>query len=143
MISNLAEYGNTSAASIPLALDEAVRGGSIQPGDTVRRLDSATSCILHSAPISRWTGRGGIEREDTVCSNVSPSNRTLHPVVPASCRLGLGCRLYVDAAEILEAIAIVCRTSLVPSSGGDEVSGCLYRLPWRDLAPDSRGHLPS
>lgn len=36
VISNLAEYGNTSAASIPLALDEAVRGGSIQAGDTVR-----------------------------------------------------------------------------------------------------------
>jgi len=29
------EHGNTSAASIPLALDEAVRQGSIRPGDTV------------------------------------------------------------------------------------------------------------
>jgi 3-oxoacyl-[acyl-carrier-protein] synthase III len=29
------EHGNTSAASIPLALDEAVRGGKIKPGDTV------------------------------------------------------------------------------------------------------------
>ncbi len=29
------EHGNTSAASIPLALDEAVRGGRIQRGDTV------------------------------------------------------------------------------------------------------------
>ena len=28
-------HGNTSAASIPLALDEAVRSGRIQPGDTV------------------------------------------------------------------------------------------------------------
>ncbi len=36
MISNLAEYGNTSAASIPLALDEAVRSGSIKQGDVVR-----------------------------------------------------------------------------------------------------------
>lgn len=36
VVSNLAEYGNTSAASIPLALDEAVRSGSIQPGSTVR-----------------------------------------------------------------------------------------------------------
>ena len=35
VISNLAEYGNTSAASIPLALDEAVRGGTIQPGNVV------------------------------------------------------------------------------------------------------------
>ena len=35
VVSNLAKYGNTSAASIPLALDEAVRAGSIQPGHTV------------------------------------------------------------------------------------------------------------
>lgn len=35
VISNLAEYGNTSAASIPLALDEAVRAGSVKPDDTV------------------------------------------------------------------------------------------------------------
>lgn len=35
VISNLAHYGNTSAASIPLALDEAVRQGQIKPGDRV------------------------------------------------------------------------------------------------------------
>ena len=29
------QHGNTSAASVPLALDYAVRGGQIQPGDTV------------------------------------------------------------------------------------------------------------
>ena len=29
---NLQEYGNTSAASIPIALCEAVRDGSVQPG---------------------------------------------------------------------------------------------------------------
>ena len=29
------EHGNTSAASIPLALDVAVRAGTIKPGDTV------------------------------------------------------------------------------------------------------------
>jgi 3-oxoacyl-[acyl-carrier-protein] synthase-3 len=32
---NLQEYGNTSAASIPLALCEAVRNGSIQPGQNL------------------------------------------------------------------------------------------------------------
>ncbi len=36
VISNLAEYGNTSAASIPLALDEAVRANTIVPGNVVR-----------------------------------------------------------------------------------------------------------
>ncbi len=35
IISNLAKYGNTSAASIPLALDEEVRQGKIQLGDTI------------------------------------------------------------------------------------------------------------
>jgi len=34
-ISNLAKYGNTSAASIPLALDEVVRSGQVKPGDTI------------------------------------------------------------------------------------------------------------
>lgn len=35
VISNLAHYGNTSAASIPLALDEAVRDNRIQVGDII------------------------------------------------------------------------------------------------------------
>jgi 3-oxoacyl-[acyl-carrier-protein] synthase III len=35
VISNVADYGNTSAASIPIALDEAVRNGKIQTGDTI------------------------------------------------------------------------------------------------------------
>ncbi len=35
VISNMAQYGNTSAASIPLALDERVRQGHIQPGDII------------------------------------------------------------------------------------------------------------
>ena len=34
-VENVAEYGNTSAASIPIALDEAVRDGRIQPHQTV------------------------------------------------------------------------------------------------------------
>jgi 3-oxoacyl-[acyl-carrier-protein] synthase III len=32
---NIDKYGNTSAASIPIALDEAVRGGKLSPGDVV------------------------------------------------------------------------------------------------------------
>lgn len=35
MVVTVAEHGNTSAASIPLALDQAVRDGRIQPGHTV------------------------------------------------------------------------------------------------------------
>eukprot|EP00887_Chlorella_sp_A99_P007979 scaffold12.g7979.t1 len=35
VVSNLAQYGNTSAASIPLVLDEAVRRGDIKPGEVL------------------------------------------------------------------------------------------------------------
>ena len=35
VVSNLAQYGNTSAASIPIALDEAVRKGQIKSGDVI------------------------------------------------------------------------------------------------------------
>jgi 3-oxoacyl-[acyl-carrier-protein] synthase-3 len=35
VVVTVGEHGNTSAASIPLALDTAVRGGRIRPGDTV------------------------------------------------------------------------------------------------------------
>ena len=35
VITNLADYGNTSAASIPLALDEAVRSGKVKKGDII------------------------------------------------------------------------------------------------------------
>jgi len=35
LIVTVNEHGNTSAASIPLALDEAVRAGKVKKGDTV------------------------------------------------------------------------------------------------------------
>mgnify|MGYP002780058948 FL=1 len=35
VISNVAEYGNTSAASIPIALDEAIRNGKVKDGDII------------------------------------------------------------------------------------------------------------
>jgi len=35
VITNLSEYGNTSAASIPIALDEAVRSGKVKKGDVI------------------------------------------------------------------------------------------------------------
>lgn len=35
VISNVADYGNTSAASIPLALDESVRSGKIKEGQII------------------------------------------------------------------------------------------------------------
>ncbi|MCI0480584.1 MAG: 3-oxoacyl-ACP synthase, partial [Candidatus Dadabacteria bacterium] len=35
VFSNLDRYGNTSSASVPLALDEAVRSGRVKEGDTI------------------------------------------------------------------------------------------------------------
>jgi 3-oxoacyl-[acyl-carrier-protein] synthase-3 len=35
VIANLDEHGNTSAASIPLALDQAVRAGKVKDGDII------------------------------------------------------------------------------------------------------------
>ncbi|KAH1080306.1 hypothetical protein J1N35_020067 [Gossypium stocksii] len=53
VISNLANYGNTSAASIPLALDEAVRSGKVKPGHTIVAAGFGAGLTWGSAVI-RW-----------------------------------------------------------------------------------------
>ncbi|BDA51447.1 3-oxoacyl-[acyl-carrier-protein] synthase 3 [Coccomyxa sp. Obi] len=53
VISNLAEYGNTSAASIPLALDEAVRANTIAPGN-VLALAGFGAGLTWASAIVRW-----------------------------------------------------------------------------------------
>ncbi len=35
MVSNVESYGNTSSASIPIALSEAMKDGRIRPGQTI------------------------------------------------------------------------------------------------------------
>ena len=52
-IVNLDRYGNTSAASIPLALDEAVRNGRIRPGDHVL-LSSFGAGLSWGTMVMRW-----------------------------------------------------------------------------------------
>lgn len=52
-ISNLERYGNTSAASIPIALDEAVRDGRVQPGHTLA-LAGFGAGLSWGAAIVRW-----------------------------------------------------------------------------------------
>jgi 3-oxoacyl-[acyl-carrier-protein] synthase-3 len=52
-ISNLAKYGNTSAASIPIALDEATRAGKIQPGDAIA-MSGFGAGLTWGAAIVRW-----------------------------------------------------------------------------------------
>lgn len=53
VVSNLGEYGNTSAASIPIALDEAVRGGKVQSGHVVGMAGFGAGLTWASA-IVRW-----------------------------------------------------------------------------------------
>jgi 3-oxoacyl-[acyl-carrier-protein] synthase-3 len=57
IFNNVSRYGNTSAASIPIALDEARGQGKVKPGDTVALVGFGAgltwgSCVLN------WTGRG-------------------------------------------------------------------------------------
>ncbi len=52
-VSNLDRYGNTSAASIPLALDEAVRDGRIKPGAHVV-LSSFGAGLAWGSLVLRW-----------------------------------------------------------------------------------------
>lgn len=53
VISNLAQYGNTSAASIPLALDEAVRQGKVKSGDVVAAAGFGAG-LTWGATIFQW-----------------------------------------------------------------------------------------
>ena len=53
---NVRRYGNTSAASIPLALDEALKDGCLHDGDVVALVGFGAGLSWASA-ILRW-GRG-------------------------------------------------------------------------------------
>ncbi|MBW8004845.1 MAG: ketoacyl-ACP synthase III [candidate division NC10 bacterium] len=53
VISNIARYGNTSAASVPLALDEAVRNGKVREGNLVLLVAFGGGLTWGSAAI-RW-----------------------------------------------------------------------------------------
>lgn len=50
---NLDRYGNTSAASIPIALDELVRAGRVKPGDLLL-LDAFGGGVTYGAVLLRW-----------------------------------------------------------------------------------------
>jgi 3-oxoacyl-[acyl-carrier-protein] synthase-3 len=54
VISNVAQYGNTSAASIPIALNEAVRSGKIQPGNTIATSGFGAG-LSWGAAIFKWS----------------------------------------------------------------------------------------
>ena len=50
---NLDRFGNTSAATVPTVLDEAVRDGRIQPGHTLL-LDAFGAGLTYGAITLRW-----------------------------------------------------------------------------------------
>ena len=50
---NIERYGNTSAASIPLALDEAVRGGRIKTGDVIL-MEAFGGGLTWASALLRW-----------------------------------------------------------------------------------------
>lgn len=53
MVLNLERYGNTSSASIPIALDEAVRGGVIRPGQHLL-FCALGAGVAFGAAVIRW-----------------------------------------------------------------------------------------
>lgn len=53
VVSNLGEYGNTSAATIPIALDEAVRSNKVKAGDVLAFAGFGAGLTWTSA-ICRW-----------------------------------------------------------------------------------------
>ena len=53
VITNLDEYGNTSAGSIPLALDEAVRAGKVKKGDIIATAGFGAG-LSWGAAVLRW-----------------------------------------------------------------------------------------
>ncbi len=55
VLSNLARYGNTSAATIPLMLDEGVKDGRIKPGDLIASSGFGAG-LSWGAALFRWHG---------------------------------------------------------------------------------------
>jgi 3-oxoacyl-[acyl-carrier-protein] synthase-3 len=53
IISNVSRYGNTSAASIPLALNEAVQAGKFKTGDLLV-LAGFGAGVTWAASVLRW-----------------------------------------------------------------------------------------
>jgi len=52
-IVNIEQYGNTSAASIPIALDETLRAGRVEPGSTVLMCGLGAG-LTWGAAVARW-----------------------------------------------------------------------------------------
>jgi len=54
VISNMGNYGNTDAASIPLALDQYVRANQVKPGDVIASAGFGAG-LTWGAAVFRWS----------------------------------------------------------------------------------------
>jgi 3-oxoacyl-[acyl-carrier-protein] synthase-3 len=50
---NIDRHGNTSAATVPTVIDEAVRDGRIQPGQTLL-MDAFGAGLTYGSMVVRW-----------------------------------------------------------------------------------------
>ena len=72
VICSIERHANTSAASVPLAFDEAVRDGRIKPGDVVLveaiggGLAWGAGLIRYGAPVMIKSGTAETAREEVV-----------------------------------------------------------------------------
>jgi 3-oxoacyl-[acyl-carrier-protein] synthase-3 len=57
VVSTIERMGNTSTASIPLALDELYTAGNLRPGDVVALVGFGAG-LTWGAAIVRWNGKG-------------------------------------------------------------------------------------
>jgi 3-oxoacyl-[acyl-carrier-protein] synthase-3 len=57
VFTNVEKYGNTSAASIPVALCEAIEGGRVKSGDTIAMVAFGAG-LAWGATVVRWTNSG-------------------------------------------------------------------------------------
>ncbi len=70
---NIHAYGNTSAASIPIALSEALDQGAVKPGDLIAMVAFGGG-LTWGAAVVRWGDR--VERLRTVASGVPGTDKT-------------------------------------------------------------------
>ena len=76
VVMNVADYGNTSAATIPIALSEVLGSGRAKPGDTLALVGFGAgltwaACLFDLGPLAVTPGEAGRQREtaDTVISD--------------------------------------------------------------------------
>ena len=73
MVTNIARYGNTSAATIPVALTEALEANRVEPGHNIL-FTAFGAGLTWGATVLRWTGRLRAPRETAI--ELPPCERT-------------------------------------------------------------------